>query len=518
MLAAVQTGRRVLLATEGEWLGGQLTSQAAPPDEHPWIETHGCTRTYRTLRNAIRNQYRRAGGLAPSSQTIQELNPGNCWVSRLGCEPRVAANVLETLLAPWVHQGKLRILRHQRAVQASVSHDRIQWILIRNTRTGDEAEIRAQYFLDATDLGELLPLTGAESMVGAESASETDELHAPTQAQPSSQQAFTWAMALEYLPGEDHRTNPPPEYPFWRGYVPKTKPPWTGPLLSWEGPNPATLARRRLGFHPSGTTLEPNLWTYRRVRDGSQFQAGQGNRDISIVNWPQNDYLSGVLVGVDPVEEERHRNGARQLSLCLLHWLQTEAPRPDGGTGWPGLRTCAGVLGTKDGLALAPYIRESRRIRAEFTLSEKHMGVDQRLSGRKGESAVTGSEPFRDSIGIGAYRIDLHPTPAGDNYLDIRSFPFQIPLGSLIPVRLQNLLPAAKNLGTTHISNGCCRLHPVEWNVGEAAGHLAAYCIQVAEPPRFIGSDAKHLAEFQRRLVTAGVELEWPTENRTVPL
>ena len=45
----------------------------------------------------------------------------------------------------------------------------------------------------------------------------------------------------------------------------------------------------------------------------------------------------------------------------------------------------------------------------------------------------------------------------------------QIPLGTLIPRQMENLLPECKNIGVTHITNGCYRLHPVEWNVGEAA-------------------------------------------------
>ncbi|MFX5141932.1 FAD-dependent oxidoreductase, partial [Acinetobacter baumannii] len=53
-------GVKTLLAVEpGRWLGGQLTSQAVPPDEHRWIETQGCTRRYRQLRDAIRAFYRR---------------------------------------------------------------------------------------------------------------------------------------------------------------------------------------------------------------------------------------------------------------------------------------------------------------------------------------------------------------------------------------------------------------------------------------------------------------------------
>jgi len=37
-LAALRNGRRVILTEETRWIGGQLTSQAVPPDEHPWIE------------------------------------------------------------------------------------------------------------------------------------------------------------------------------------------------------------------------------------------------------------------------------------------------------------------------------------------------------------------------------------------------------------------------------------------------------------------------------------------------
>ena len=45
--AAAESGASVLLCEETEGIGGQLTSQAVPPDEHPWIETTGATRSYR---------------------------------------------------------------------------------------------------------------------------------------------------------------------------------------------------------------------------------------------------------------------------------------------------------------------------------------------------------------------------------------------------------------------------------------------------------------------------------------
>jgi hypothetical protein len=220
-----------------------------------------------------------------------------------------------------------------------------------------------------------------------------------------------------------------------------------------------------------------------------------------------NDYLEGPLIGPDPGAVAEHVRRARQLSLSLLYWLQTEAPRPDGGVGWPGLRLTGAPLGTVDGFAKAPYIRESRRIRAVTTVVEQDVSFAER--GRHG------ARPYDDTVGIGAYRIDLHPSTAGDNYIDVASVPFQIPLGALLPQRVRNLLAAGKDIGTTHITNGCYRLHPVEWNVGEAAGALAAHCLQRGTEPHSVREAPARLRRFQDELVRDGVELAWPEDIRS---
>jgi len=190
--------------------------------------------------------------------------------------------------------------------------------------------------------------------------------------------------------------------------------------------------------------------------------------------------------------------------------MQTEAPRPGGGSGWPGLRLRRDAMGTEDGLAKYPYVRESRRIRAEFTVVEEHVGTEARMKATGASRDEVRAEPFADSVGVGSYRIDLHPSSGGDNYIDVSSLPFQIPLGSLLPVRMENLIPACKNLGTTHITNGCYRLHPVEWNIGESAGMLAAYAVKTGASPRAIGKNEKRLGDFQALLRRQAIELEWP--------
>jgi FAD dependent oxidoreductase len=77
-------------------------------------------------------------------------------------------------------------------------------------------------------------------------------------------------------------------------------------------------------------------------------------------------------------------------------------------------------------------------------------------------------------------------------------------------VRVDNLIAAAKNIATTHLTNGAYRLHPVEWNIGEAAGHLASFCVARRTVPRAVRADHNRLEEFQRELLQAGVELRWP--------
>ena len=212
------------------------------------------------------------------------------------------------------------------------------------------------------------------------------------------------------------------------------------------------------------------------------------------------------------VDAAHHIARAKEQSLSLLYWLQTQAPRPDGGAGWKGLRLRPDVVGTEDGLAKYPYVRESRRIVAEFTVLEQHVSTNARMKETGLKSEEVRAAAFKDSVGIGSYRIDLHATTTGGGDMYLSTLPFQIPLGALIPKRMENLLPACKNIGVTHITNGCYRLHPVEWNIGEAVGLLVAFCIAKKRAPREVREKEELLADFQKQLAEEGVRLEWPKE------
>ena len=510
-LAALQNGLRVIMTEETDWIGGQLTQQGVPPDEHPWIETHGATAAYRRYRNGVRAFYAAHYPLTGAARARQYFNPGDGVVSQLCHEPRVSLAVLEAMLLPYTSNGRLTLLLEYKIVAADVSGSKVKALTAMSKRSGERVSLSAPYFADATELGDLLPLTGTEFVTGTESKKQTGELHAPETADPNNHQAFTVCFAMDYAAGENHVIDKPSTYNFWKDHSPKTNPAWPGKLLQLAYPKPATLLRTPLGFDPQGnaTGAYLNLWNYRRIISKNNFQPGSYAGDISAVNWPQNDYTLGNLIGAGEKEFAYHVERAKGLSLSLLYWLQTEAPRPGGGYGWPGLRLRKDVMGTGDGLAKYPYIREARRIKALFTIQEEHVGVTNREL-VYGKEAAKKSASFADSVGVGSYHIDLHPSTQGNNYIDFDSLPFQIPLGALLPVRMNNLLPACKNIGTTHITNGCYRLHPVEWGIGEAVGLLTAFSISNKVIPRQVHENKDMLKDFQDFIQKQGVEIAWP--------
>ena len=511
-IAALRNGLTVVMTEESDWIGGQLTSQGVPPDEHRWIEKAGANLAYRELRSRIRHHYRKHYPLTDAARQNPTLNPGNGNVSRLCAEPRVSLAVLETWLQPFLATGQIVLLREHVPVSADVDGDSVKAVTVRSTKSGDTRVLCGQYFVDATELGDLLPLTGTEFVTGSEAQSETRELHAAETANPENQQAFTMCFAVDHLAGENHTIDRPDEYAFWRDFVPTMTPSWPGRLLDFTYTHPRTGVPKRLAFDPEGgksVNRVLNLWTYRRIIDDTLFEPGRFDSDVSLINWPQNDYFLGNLVGVTPEEAARHIRRARQLSLSLLYWLQTEAPRPDGGTGFPGLRLRADLMGTEDGLAKMPYVRESRRIKAQFTVLEEHVGCENRAQVTGQPLKDVTAAVFPDSVGVGSYPIDLHPSTGGDNYIDFESLQFQLPLGSLLPVRTTNLIPACKNIGTTHVTSGCYRLHPVEWGIGEAVGCLVSFALQKKQSPHAIRATPSLLDEFQKSIRQQGVETEW---------
>lgn len=495
-LAAARAGRRVVLLEETDWLGGQMTAQGVSAlDEHEHIESFGGTASYYRFRALLRDHYR---ARAADAGRRPDFNPGACWVTRLAFEPRVAAGVVDRMLQPYVEAGRLAIHRRTKAVAATADGDRVTSVVVMDLDDGRLIRFQPNLVIDATELGDLLPLCGAEYVVGAETIAQTGEKQAqPVEAKPHCVQSFTYTFACERRgEGENHAIPRPEKYEHYKSAQPYS--------LRIEvhggeiyGETSGWLAYRLYDTMP-GT--KGGLWTYRRLLDRASF-AGTVEHDLTLFNWPGNDYRDRSILDCTPLETAKALQDAKRVSLGFLHWLQTEAPAAGNRLGAPEIRLRPDVMGSADGLSKFPYIRESRRIRAKKTIVEQE--VSERYQG--GPHAAH----FADSVGIGWYPIDIHRSGPDDVGASCRTKPFQIPLGALLPVRITNLIAGGKNLGTTHITNGCYRLHPIEWNIGEAAGALAAFALEQRAAPAAVRERADLLERFQHRLLGEGVPLVW---------
>ena len=155
-----------------------------------------------------------------------------------------------------------------------------------------------------------------------------------------------------------------------------------------------------------------------------------------------------------------------------------------------------------------PYVRESRRIVGEYTLTSRAIRKNSlSYHGYKGAE-------FEDAIAIGGYTLDLHGSDDDDDiesslgekqasiYSDEPAGPFQVPMRILIPASTDNFIAAEKNLSMSRLASGGLRLQPICMMTGQAAGALAALSVKMNLQPR----DVKAFY-VQRVLADAGVRM-----------
>ncbi|MEP6754897.1 MAG: FAD-dependent oxidoreductase [Chthonomonadales bacterium] len=487
-LRAAEMGIRVLLLSTTRLIGGQFTSQGVcTPDENLWIETSGGTKSYLYFRHLIRQHYRGSTTLSEAGKSQEYLNIGDCWVSRLACEPLVAEGILRDMIAA---NPNITLLENVAITDYDVRINTITKLF--GTVADAPAQFNASYFIDATETGDLLPLIGVEHSLGAESRQETGEPDAPARARPDWIQPFTMAFALEMRPkGEMHTITPPADYEALK----------------------QTQKYHILDGAMHGMFGDLGWWTYRRVIASVNFSDSRFAHDVAMINTASNDFRGGIIPSGDAGMDESSIAAARRASLGYVYWLQTECPRVDepGKIGYPEFRLLTDFFGSGgDGVSPEPYIRESRRIKSMQTILEQDV-VEKGSSGAVC-NAVPRAKLFPDSCGIGHYWLDIHDGPSDEPCRFLETKPFQIPLGSLIPVRVTNLLAGCKNLGVTHLTNGCYRLHPIEWNVGESAGALAAFCVKRSVEPKGVLQTRELLEDYQRSIVQQGIPIFWWTD------
>jgi hypothetical protein len=489
----------VIMVEETDWLGGQMTAQGVSAlDENYLVDTSGSTLSYQRLRKAIRDAYKQGTRVVPDSLEDPYFNPGNCWVSYLAFEPKIALQAINSMLQPAIDHNSLKVLYRSKAFRvnrASVGglEPKIASVDFADFVSGETFTVRPKICLDATELGDVVALANYDYSTGSDSRAVTGEPHAPEVGNPENVQDFTYPFVIELRNGTKNSIDKPALFDEFE----KQK---KFSLLGYKMFAPVRIP------DSDGTYLP--FWEYRRLIDATNFEDPNYANDLAVINWESNDLREFNIIDQTPAVQAEHLARGKLVSLGFLYWLQNRAPRDEGGEGYSELLLRHDILGTTDGLSKFPYIRESRRVKSKKTIVEQDIVSAFNLGAR--------AKFFSDSMGIGFYPVDIHGRQevAGAGQ---KTKPFQIPLGGLIPFAGGNLLPACKNIGTTHITNGAYRLHPVEWAIGEAQGALAAYALASKLKTSDLCQDTERLRTLQRLLVESGVPLYWyddvPTDH-----
>ncbi len=486
-LAVSDRKHSVCLTEETDWVGGQATAGGVSAlDENRFIEFAGGTLSYMQFRQGIRDWYCCTGKAARGRGDPLRFNPGSCYVSPLCFEPRVGVDILQSTLK----KPQIRLFLRTIIFAIDRRGNRIESALA--YRFGDRTVVRFRpsFVLDATEMGDLLPLAHIPYVVGAEAKSETGEPDAAERHNNACVQSFTYPFVVEHSPEAGKAMAKPPDYDRIvrrQGFTLRVNYPVE---FGWRG----EFTYHMFGDEPPiPNNMSPGpFFSWRRLIDHRNFT--DVKNDLALMNWPRQDYSAESPLDRTPSELAAIFQRAKQTSQAFLYWLQHDVPRDDGGgRGYPELTLRPDEMGTADGMSKYPYIRESRRMLARGRVVEQDI-VDEYQSGPR-------ARWFPDSVGIGFYMVDIHPCGASEHGRMRMPKPFQIPMAALFSREPVNFLAAGKSLGVTHLTNGAFRLHPVEWNIGEAAGTIASLWLEGGAEPK--------PATVQEALVRRGVPTVW---------
>jgi hypothetical protein len=517
--AAVQAARlgvrRIVLTNDIQWLGGQFSTQGIGPLDE-W-----------TLLNGKRVNFPRSGQFqevvgsirAHNTMTYGVATPGNSWCGTDTIEPKAAARIFEERLSPYMEAGtgQIRVLRGWEPVSVQRSGVRVSGVTFSKTdHPGETMEVRAALTVDSSDWGDVIRLSGAKYMAGPDLKSRFKEPGAPVTLEADAHQEMnpiTWCVFLREA-GEAAVIPKPQRYDerFFAGMA--KVPPWK----EWDG---------------SGGIYNFAGWcvyTHRRIVDRAHFALAPGSEAV-VLNWPVHDYplcnlprhvadaLERLETGasrkniVDMTHAQRRviYEDAKQHSLGFLYYLQTAAHERVGDHPRSfRYMTLADDYGTTDQLPPKPYIREGLRLDALYILKEQDIRTER-------------SEPFwaeamvPDGVFGFQFNMDFHPTRrrfvdgdtakpwigehVGSRNWSTHTDRAMLPLRSLVPVDMDGLLGASKNIGVTSMVQSALRLHGQMTHVGTAVGCVAALALERGKQPREIAASMALVREVQRRMV-----------------
>ena len=414
-IASARQGVTTLVVEPTPMLGGMLSAQGVTAIDGNAFLPSGL---WNEFREAIRNHYGGAKAVATG------------WVSNTQFEPHVADSVFKAFAAA---EPRLEVFHGYRLVDVHKRGKVVTGARFTND-AGSMLDVSARVSIDATDLGDALPLSGTAYRLGMDAKADTGEALAPEKANDIVQDLTYVATLKDYGPGADKTIARPEDY------------------------DPAEFNKScQTG---SGEPISGEfMLNYGRLPNGKYM-----------INWPVhgNDVYLNVVELPYKKRIEALRP-AREKTLRFVYYIQTEL-------GFRNLGIADDEFDTEDGLAYLPYHREGRRMNGVIRLT-----LDD-VTSRYDRPAPL----YRTGISVGDYPVDHHH----DCYPSIGKIPFPsvpsfcIPAGTMIPAQTENLIVADKAISASNLINGSTRLQPVVMLTGQAAGTLAALAVKSKCTPR----------------------------------
>lgn len=370
------------------------------------------------------------------------------WVSNTLFEPHVGDSIFKAMAAS---EKNLSVVYGFHLAEIIKEGNRVTGAVFINSKN-EKLTVKAKIVVDATDLGDGLAMAGAAYNLGMESSSVTGEKNAPAAANAIVQD-LTWVAVLkDYGPNADKTIAKP------AGYNPEI----------FKGACSMTVDSLLIDCQ--------KMITYGKLPNNKYM-----------INWPRrgNDIYLNV-VEMDYQQRLKELQKAKEKTLDFIYFIQTEL-------GFKNLGLADDEFPTTDKLALVPYHREGRRLKGivRFTINNV---LD----------IYSGDPLYRTGISVGDYPVDHHhgcnPEAPEIHFPPVPSF--SIPVGALIPEKVDGLVVADKAISVSNIMNGATRLQPCVLLTGQAAGALAALSVKTQKFPR-----AVNIRQLQQQLLSAGVYL-----------